>query len=83
MSHVATRLPRLPSDLDVWQIFTPGSEDKIYRVPVNIKLVVAALEWLRLNNPLCTACVHTIVALARQCTPTSSSARTTWQSTRR
>ena len=54
IKHVATRLPKLPKDLDVWQIFTPGSNNKIYKVPINIDHVVKALEWLRVNNPLCT-----------------------------
>ena len=71
MTHVATQLPRLPKDLDVWQIFTPGSKDKIYQVPINIRHVVRALKWLQLNNPLCTAPAYQTVA-AWQCTRTST-----------
>lgn len=75
MTHVATQLPRLPSDLDVWQIFTPGSHNKVYKTPININRVVVALEWLRLNNHLCAArCVYRACMHSLWCTKTSSSA---------
>ena len=67
MIHVATRLPRCKADLDIWQVFTPGSDDKVYKTTINIKNVVAALEWLRLNNPLCISYQYVCYVMGGGC----------------
>ena len=84
-AHVAANLPRLPHELDVWQFIIRGSENEVYRVPINIDHVVQALRWLKLNNPLCidicpkmSTPQHTLShRSACQCTTTSSSAQST------
>ncbi len=67
MIHVTTQLPRMKADLDIWQIFTPGSDDKVYKVAINIKNVIAALEWLRLNNPLYISYRHVYHTVGDSC----------------
>ena len=52
IQSIRHKLPRGRDDIKVWQVVREDGDNKIYKVPINIDNVLAALDWLIEHNVL-------------------------------